>query len=593
MSALSIALDSLTPLRVLLVEDSPADADLIKAVLRPPAFEVISVDRLSEARAALRSKPIDVILLDLTLPDSRGSETLSTVVDQSRGVAIVVITGNDDAQTALDAVAHGAKDYLIKGRASAETIVRSVRYAVERSRTEEELRRSEERFRALVENGSDGVSLVDDKGNILYISPAITRILGYSVDELVGRNVFTFFHPDDMMEARRRFAEILSNGYQLSGEPDLRYRHRDGTWRYLEVFRANHLDNPAVRAIVINFRDVTDRRMALETAEELRRRYEVILNSIGDGIDGLDLEGNIRFENAASVAMLGWEPQELIGKPSHETIHHSHSDGTPYDKKDCPIQATLRDGEVRHVTDDVFWRKDGTFFCVDYVVAPKINGRGEIRGVVIAFRDITRQKEMQRQVDQAVRVASLGRVAASVAHEFNNVLMGIQPFAEILQRKSADIPAFKKPLRHILDGVKRGRLVSYQILRFASPAAPRLTPLNLGAWMRDFSDEARHALRDRTLHLGPTESLIVEADPEQLSQVMLNLVANARDASPAGASVTLSVVRADAVPFLCQRLPEPERFATILVRDRGTGIPQDVLDLNKVVFNTGAHPFKR
>jgi signal transduction histidine kinase len=198
--------------------------------------------------------------------------------------------------------------------------------------------------------------------------------------------------------------------------------------------------------------------------------------------------------------------------------------------------------------------------------------------VVIAFRDTTKQKEMQRQVEQAVRVASLGRVAASVAHEFNNVLMGIQPFAEILQRKTAENAEFQKPLRHIVDSVKRGRLVSHQILRFASPAAPQLSSLDLGAWIRDFSDEARHALRDRVLDLGPIEPLIVEADREQLSQVMVNLVTNARDASPAGAPVTISIVRADTVPFLRQRLQNSERFATISVRDRGTGIPQGVLD---------------
>ena len=578
MSVLIPSLSTLASLRVLLVEDSPVDAALVRAILRRPSFEVTSVDRLSEALAVLRSKPVDVILLDLTLPDSRGLQTLSTVLDHSRGTAIVVITGNDDAQTALDALAQGAQDYLIKGSASAETIVRSVRYAVERSRAEEELRRSEERFRALVENGSDGVCLVDERGNLLYISPAITRILGYSVDELLGREVFTFFHPDDVMEARRRFAEILSKRYQLADEPDLRYLHRDGTWRHLEVFRANHLDNPAVRAIVINFRDVTDRLVALQTADQLRRRYETILNSIADGVHGLDLDGNVTFENSASAAMHGWEPQDLIGKPAHETIHHSHADGTLRQKEDCPIQATLRDGEGRHASDDIFWRKDGTFFCVEYVVAPKIDGQGNMRGAVIAFRDITRQKEMQRQVDQAVRVESLGRVAASVAHEFNNVLMAIQPFAEILQRKTTDDAAFQKPLRHILDGVKRGRLVSHQILRFASPALPRLISLDLGEWMREFSEEVRHALRDRTLDLGPTESLIVKADPEQLSQVMLNLVGNARDASSATAPVTISVTPADALPFLCQRLPEPERFAAIFVRDRGTGIPQDLLD---------------
>ncbi|HEX3578113.1 MAG TPA: PAS domain S-box protein [Thermoanaerobaculia bacterium] len=578
MSAQSLSLNTLAPLHVLLVEDSPADARLIRGTLRPPSFAITAVERLSDALAVLRSTPVDVILLDLTLPDSRGLATLQTTRELARGTAVVVLTGNGDQQTAFDAVALGAQDYLVKGSANADTIVRSVRHAFERNRAEEALRKSEERFRALVEKSSDGICLVDREGRILYVSPAVTRILGYEAGELLGRIVFTFTHPDDLLQARIRFAEILGKRYEISADTDLRYRHRDGSWRYLEILRTNQLENPAVRAVVINFRDVTERHVALETAERMLRRYEQILNSIAEGVTGMDLEGNLTFENAACAAMLGWDPPDLIGKPAHETIHHSTAGGSPRERKDCPIQATLRDGVVRHVSDDVFWRKDGTFLHVDYVAAPKLDCQGEMKGVVLAFRDITKQKEMERQVDQAVRVESLGRVAASVAHEFNNILMGIQPSAEILHRKIGQDAGMEKPVRHILDAVRRGRLVSQQILRFASPAAPRLTMLDLGEWLRDFSEEARLALRDRSLEVGPADSLTIRADSGQLSQVMLNLIVNARDASPAGAAITIGAVRADTIPFLRERLAGVDRCAAILVRDRGTGIAPDVLD---------------
>ena len=576
MSALATSHGLLSPLRILLVEDSPIDAQLIRSILRSASFQVTAVDRLSEALAVLRSSDVDVILLDLNLPDSHGAQTLDAVLDQADGLAIVVLTGNGDEQAALDAVALGAQDYLIKGSANGDTIVRAIRYAFERSRVEEDRRRSQERFRALVENSSDGMALLDPEGNVHYSSPAISRILGYSVDEFLGVNVFALIHPEDEMEARRRFAEILNKKAALVAMSDLRYRHANGSWRWLEVLRTNRLDDPAVRAIVVNYRDVTERNQALETADRLRRRYEMILNSIGDGIHGFDLQGHITFQNAASAAMLGWE---LTGKPAHETMHHSRADGSPYDLDDCPIHATMRDGVVRQVSDDVFWRQDGTFLRVEYVAAPKIDSQGHILGVVVAFRDVTKQREMQRQVDQAIRVSSLGRVAASVAHEFHNILMCIQPFAEILQRQTGNDPTVQKPLRYILNGIKRGRQVSHQILRFASPAAPQLAHLELGRWLHEFSEEARLTLRDQNLDLlRPADPLIVSADSEQLYQVMLNLVTNARDASPAGTTVTIGAVRADAVPFLCERLAEPDQFAAILVRDRGAGIKPDVLD---------------
>ena len=573
MSTQSIPEVDIAPLRLLLVEEAPADVQLIQTVLHAPSFEVMTVSRLSDALAMLRSTPIDVILLDPTLPDSRGTETLATVLEQAHGTAIVVITRDDDMRTALRAVAQGAQDYLITGKADAETIVRSIRYAFERSHAEEKLRTSEARFRGLVENSNDGLALVDREGNILYSSPGIARNLGYSVDEFAGNNHFTLIHPDDLIEARARFEEVLANPIPPIHRMDLRYRHHDGTWRYLEVVRANRIDDPAN---IVSFRDVTERRQSFEAADQLRRRYELILKSIADGVHELDLAGNITFENPAAAAVLGWDATELTGKPAHETMHHSNQDGTPRDKETCPIYATMADGVVRHVSDDVFWRKDGTSVRVDYVAAPRRDSEEGIKGVVVAFRDVTRQQEMQRQVDQAVRITSLGRVAASVAHEFNNVLMGIQPFAEILQRKIGDEAVLQQPLKHILDGVKRGRFVSHQILRFASPAEPQMTSLDVGEWTQDFSEEAQLALRGRQLEVGPAESLVVRADPAQLSQVMLNLVTNARDAS--GTTITIGAQAADQVPFLRERLSEPHRFAALFVRDRGQGIPREVLD---------------
>src|SRR4051812_8664686 len=126
MSALATSHGLLSPLHVLLVEDSPIDAHLIRSILRSTSFQVTPVDRLSDALAVLHSATIDVILLDLNLPDSSGSETLNTVLEHAGSIAIVVLTGNGGQEAALDAVALGAQDYLIKGTANGDTIVRSI-----------------------------------------------------------------------------------------------------------------------------------------------------------------------------------------------------------------------------------------------------------------------------------------------------------------------------------------------------------------------------------------------------------------------------------------------------------------------------------
>jgi signal transduction histidine kinase len=136
----------------------------------------------------------------------------------------------------------------------------------------------------------------------------------------------------------------------------------------------------------------------------------------------------------------------------------------------------------------------------------------------------------------------------------------------------------QRPLRHIIDGVKRGRTISNQILRFASPAEPRLAPLDLGEWTRHFSEEARLSLRDRKLDVWTEEALFVEADSEQLSQVMINLLTNARDATVEGAMIAIGAAPAATIPFVRKHLSDPNRFAVMFVRDSGKGIPPEVLD---------------
>ncbi len=564
--------------RTLLVEDNPSDALLIERMLRASSVHVSVAPSLAHAVELLRRDSFDVIFLDLTLPDSSGLATLGAMLEPAHRTAVVVLTAHDDEETAHHALSQGAQDYLIKGKTDAAMLIRSARYAFERKRADALLSASEERFRALVENSSDGVALLDAEGTILYSSPAVYRILGLAPEEFVGRCVFSLIHPDDLEAVRECFQFVLSNSGQTAPATDVRYCHRDGTWRYVEVIRANRLDDPAVGAIVANYRDVTERRLALDRVEQMRRQYELLLDSIAEGVHGIDLSGAITFENPAAGAMLGWDSSDLHGLSAHATIHHTKADGTPRHFADCPIHATLTDGIVRHILDDLFWRRDGTSFRVEYVAAPIRNSDGLITGVVIVFRDVTREREMQQQVEQAIRVASLGRIAASVAHEFNNVLMSILPFAEILMRKVGNDAALQRPLKHIMDAARRGKQISHQILRFVNPASPTMLPFDAAAWLNDFAEEAGTIVRDRPLEIVRSETLPVCADAPQLAQVMTNLLTNARDATPAGTVLTLGAARANTLPFVARQIENAERFAALFVRDGGAGIPDHVLE---------------
>jgi PAS domain S-box-containing protein len=698
MSVASFPTPAAVPVRVLLLEDTDLDAYTFEEVLRHSGFAVNRVSRLSEAIAALPSEELDVILCDLGLPDSAGMETLESLL-QRTAVPIVVITGHGDDETAQRAVAAGAQDYLVKGTADANALVRALRYAVkrgrangetssieshtrailegaldavvsighdgritrwnrsaeeifgwqraevlgrrldevivperfreqhrrglthfaetgdapllgkrvewtalrkdgsefpvevritaeagptgmtftafvaditERRRAEDERRASEAKFRALVEHTSDVIFLYGADGTFTYASPAVTRMLGYQPSELLGRHPDDFIHPDDVAYLAQRFSTPPA-GNAIPVLAEFRFRHRNGSWRHLEVLRANRLSDPAVHAIVGNVRDVTGRRQAQQALDTLRRRYELILNSITDGVHGVDLAGNVVFENPAGSAMLGWRPAELIGCPAHQTVHHSRADGSPRPESECPMHWTLADGTVRFSEDDVFWRKDGTALRVAYTAAPMVDEQGRIAGAVVTFRDISKQKQMEQQIEQGLRVASLGRVSASVAHEFNNLLMSIAPSAEVLRRKSGD-PALEKPVKHVLDAVRRGQRLTDEILRFTNPPEPRIQRIDLAAAGREFCDEARGILAERRVEIELSAELEVRADVDQLSQVMLNLVTNARNATQPGGKVTIGAAPAASIAFLRTQLPDAERFVALYVRDDGCGI---------------------
>ncbi|MGH7233553.1 MAG: PAS domain S-box protein, partial [Nitrospiraceae bacterium] len=143
-----------------------------------------------------------------------------------------------------------------------------------------------------------------------------------------------------------------------------------------------------------------ERKQAEEALARLSHQHELILNSAGDGIYGLDAQGHTAFVNEAAARMLGWSADELIGFPMHPLLHHSRADGSPYPQEQCPVYAAFRDGVVHSVYNEVFWRKDGTSFPVEYVSTP-IREHGRLTGAVIVFKDITDRQRTEEALRES------------------------------------------------------------------------------------------------------------------------------------------------------------------------------------------------
>jgi PAS domain S-box-containing protein len=198
-------------LRVLLVEDNPADIDLIREMLPekgPVSFRLESVSRLSEAFSRLEGGDIDLVLLDLGLPDSYGLQTFHKLREAAPDIPMVVLTGNTDQETALAAVREGAQDYYVKGEVSGTQLARSALYAVERKGAEKALRESERKLKTLFEILPVGISILDAGRKIVYGNPALATIL-----DIPGEGLFrgdyarrTYLRPDGTPMPAEEFA---------------------------------------------------------------------------------------------------------------------------------------------------------------------------------------------------------------------------------------------------------------------------------------------------------------------------------------------------------------------------------------------------
>jgi PAS domain S-box-containing protein len=227
---------SLTPtIRVLLVEDNAGDARLIVEMLRDVSkseFALERVDRLVPALERLSGAGADVILLDLGLPDSSGLDTFERIRDGTTNEPIVVISGLNDERVALEAVRAGAQDYLLKGRIEGQLLARVIRYAIERKHAIEALREREERSRLLMEAAFDGVVVTVD-GVIREANRGMTDLLGYPLDELLGRPITDFIPPELHVEVARRVRDAVEGRYEFE------VRRKDGRTTLLEATTKN------------------------------------------------------------------------------------------------------------------------------------------------------------------------------------------------------------------------------------------------------------------------------------------------------------------------------------------------------------------
>jgi two-component system sensor histidine kinase TtrS len=316
----------------------------------------------------------------------------------------------------------------------------------------------------------------------------------------------------------------------------------------------------------------------------LEQQHELILDSVADGIYGVDLQGFSTFFNKAAERITGWDASEVIGLNQHEILHHTHADGSPHLAEECPVYLTFRDNEARYISDDIFWRKDGSSFPVEYSSTPIWDENGRTIGSVVVFRDITRRKTMeedarQHQVELARvgRLSTLGEMASGIAHELNQPLTAISTNAQasirLLESNSSNLEMCVDVMERIAGQADRAGEIIRQLRRFVRKEPLERTAVNLNGLVNAVVVLIRPEIRRANvmLELELEQALPqISAQPIQIEQVILNLARNAIES-------LLDNNEGERKLCLCTRL-KGERQIEVVVRDNGPGIDPQLID---------------
>lgn len=392
---------------ILIVDDDPDIVLGLQDLLQHEGYQVDSAGTCAEAIARTQQRRYNAVLLDLNLPDGDGITVLKVLQEVDQTLPVIILTAFTSTDRTVGSLAEGAFAYLIKPyhrdelRATLQRAIGVQALAIHAEHVEHALFESEQRFRALVESATDAIVLADRPGRIISWNRAAAKMFGYTEAEAIGRSLTLIIPPRYRAAHEQGLERLQATGQsRLIGKViQLQGLRKDGTEFPIELSLTTWTAAEGVFYSGI-IRDISERKHTEEALERLRRQQELILTSAGEGIYGLDLQGRTMFVNPAAAQMLGWAVAEMIGLPMHPTLHHSYPDGRPYPPEACPIHGAIKDGNVRRVTDEVFWRKDGTSFPVEYVSTP-LREDGELAGAVVVFKDITERKKAEKALQES------------------------------------------------------------------------------------------------------------------------------------------------------------------------------------------------
>lgn len=446
----------------------------------------------------------------------------------------------------------------VDGRALRLVLMQDITEAVA---AEENMRKSEARFRALVEDSNEALILMRPDGVVAYAAPSIKNVSGYTPEERVGSHSNGVLHPEDREKVWEIFRKAVADPTRTYSF-ESRLQHKDGHYIHTAATLRNFLSDPNIAAMALNYRDVTAEKAAREALLQSERFYRALIENSQSLILIYRRDGSLSYENPAALkAALGYDPGEAAAFGPLDLVH---PDDLPMVLKQ--VEGSLAKPGSLGQLELRLRAKDGAWHSFE---ARSINlyDNPVVGGVLAQLRDVTESREAQKQLLRLERLAAIGQIAAGMAHEIRNPLAVIMARAEYLKLEMAEEPYLVQELDSILRQGERLKSLVNQVLERSGSDELRLEEISAA----DLMDSALKAALARFGQAAELFSVVkvyapgiplVRADAAQMERVLINLILNAFQALQAGGALTLGV-RAE---------PGALRLE---VSDNGAGIPED------------------
>lgn len=424
------------------------------------------------------------------------------------------------------------------------------------------LRVSESRYRTLMEQASDGILVRDVEGGYLDANAQACTLLGYTREELLGKNIRDLIDPATLASAPLRTAELAAGETLLQDRVFLR---RDGSRLEVEE-HARMLEDGRV---LVSFRDATERRRA----DAALRQLAAIVEATDEAIVGLDVEGRIRSWNGGAERTFGYRAAEVLGAPAAVLLPPERDDELPL------LLERVAGGERIAHYQTAGLRRDATPLDLSLTLTAVAGGDGEVAAVSLIARDVTERKRLGEQTRQAQRLEAVSRLASAVAHELGGVASAIDAEGEVLLEALPAADPLRFQVQEMRRAADRAAALTRQLHAFGGqqPVENRIVDVNV--LLDSCEATLRPLLGDAIqLDLRPARTLgRVEADPVALEHALLTLAENAREAMAGGGRLTIETTNVDLAEEVVREQLHLDAggYVLVTVRDTGAGMDDD------------------